>query len=815
MKKPVCLLLCLTMAIITLAGCADPSPRTSPETEPGAVFAGSIILGRPTNTSITASITSKTACEVFLQWGDGSGKYSGQSEAQKCTETAPAVLTMNSLAASRKYYYRLYFKENGEKDYQYTDEYSFSTAKSEGTDFNFVVQSDSHLKNKADPALYAQVMQSMASLSPDFLFDLGDTFLNDQGKDAATQSYEDVAATVRQQLPYFDLVTRNAPLFYTIGNHEGEYGPWLDGTADNLAAKSTLARTAYIPNPIPDDFYTGNEQQEEPFGSVQNYYAFTWGDALFVSIDPYRYGSAASDEKADGWSWSLGKTQYDWFRKTLETSEAKFKFVFAHHAIGNFRGGAEIARLYEWGGEDPKGNYLFDQKRPGWGKPVQQVMEDTGVTIFFQGHDHLFAREMVGGVVYQTLPKPAEKIADQQSNFSAYEGGDVLLNSGYLNVGVKDGLVQVDYIRSYFVSSGSQAENTGVVYSYTVDQASQVKVLEYRQDILENYGKSEETAEMPDGGFSFAIESDPHWDDKTDNELLKSTFASIRSAEPDFVIDLGDTSMAEKLADSPEEVESRFALARSYFDLLGGLPLYCVLGNHDGESGVNSARTALARPLRQKLFPIPAGTGSFSGNITTANYYAFTKSNALFIVLDPYAFTMEKVGQTNNGWASTLGQTQYDWLRTTLAGSDSEFKFVFIHNLAGGIGKDQRGGAEAARYFEWGGLNTGGTDEFSKMRPGWEAPVHDLLVKYGVDIVFHGHDHFYAKQEKDGIIYQLVPQPGTPGNSRNSAAQYGYENGTFLPSAGYLRVVVASGKVTVAYLKTGSEMIPDTYTIDS
>ena len=30
-------------------------------------------------------------------------------------------------------------------------------------------------------------------------------------------------------------------------------------------------------------------------------------------------------------------------------------------------------------------------------------------------------------------------------------------------------------------------------------------------------------------------------------------------------------------------------------------------------------------------------------------------------------------------------------------------------------------------------------------------------------IVFHGHDHLYARQDLDGIVYQEVPQPGTPG----------------------------------------------------
>lgn len=846
MKRICTILLCFIVAAGIFSGCSGKKAA------PGTTFDGSIILGRPTDSQITASITSDKDYEVYLQWGETSESYTGKSSVTKSTLETPALLEMSGLSENKQYFYRLYFKENG-NEFQFTDEYSFHTPKSTGAEFNFVIQSDSHLKNKADPDLYQLSMEKMAELEPDFLFDLGDTFLNDQESDAKVQSYDSVAQTVRQQLPYFSIVARNAALFYTIGNHEGEYGAWLDGTKNNLAAKSTIARTTYIPNPVPNDFYSGNVQKDDVVGSVQDYYAFTWGDALFVSIDPYRYGTAV-DDKADGWSWSLGKTQYDWFRKTLEESTAKYKFVFSHHAIGNMRGGAEVAKLFEWGGYDRKGSYLFDQKRPGWGKPIQQIMKDAGVTVFFQGHDHLFAREMVDGVVYQTLPKPAETTADLQNNFSSYPGADSLMNSGFLNVSVKNDFVQIDYLRNYFVASGSQEANTGVVYSYTINDQGSLHVLKNTQDDLSTYGKNEvgsdsgkqktgkkagqdgqQTSQqgsavlegsganpetsllaVPSGGFSFAIDADPHFDENTNNDLLKSTFLNTKAANPGFLIDLGDTSMAEKYAKEPGGISSRFETVKSFFELVKGIPIYSVLGNHDGENGFEPLTAAVAKPLRQATFPIPSGTLNFSGNTTTANYYSFTKNNALFIILDPYTYTTEKVGQTGNGWSSTLGKTQYDWLKNTLANTRMEFKFVFIHNLAGGIGKDQRGGAEAAPFFEWGGENSSGAEEFSKMRPGWDMPIHDLLVKYGVDIVFHGHDHFYAKQEKDGIIYQLVPQPGTLGSIVNSA-DYGYLNGTFLPPAGYLRVVVSSGKASVEYVKTengGNVSYPNVYTIE-
>ena len=54
------------------------------------------------------------------------------------------------------------------------------------------------------------------------------------------------------------------------------------------------------------------------------------------------------------------------------------------------------------------------------------------------------------------------------------------------------------------------------------------------------------------------------------------------------------------------------------------------------------------------------------------------------------------------------------------------------------------------------------------MRPGWPAPIHQLLVQHRVSAVFHGHDHLYVNQQLDGIVYQEVPQPSAK-NTKNGA----------------------------------------------
>ncbi len=59
--------------------------------------------------------------------------------------------------------------------------------------------------------------------------------------------------------------------------------------------------------------------------------------------------------------WTLGKQQFDWFKETIENSNAKYKFVFSHQMVGGIprgitvntagyvRGGAERPPYFEWG----------------------------------------------------------------------------------------------------------------------------------------------------------------------------------------------------------------------------------------------------------------------------------------------------------------------------------------------------------------------------------------------------------------------------------------------------------------------------------
>jgi hypothetical protein len=119
----------------------------------------------------------------------------------------------------------------------------------------------------------------------------------------------------------------------------------------------------------------------------------------------------------------------------------------------------------------------------------------------------------------------------------------------------------------------------------------------------------------------------------------------------------------------------------------------------------------------------------------------------------------------------------------------------------GGNTKDARGGAEFVDLFEMGGNNNDGSWGWNTNRPTWEIPIHELMVKYKVNIFLHGHDHFFGKQEKDGIVYQVVPQPSNRNITNVQASEYGYVNGVFLPGRGFLQVTVSPESVKVDYIQ--------------
>jgi len=225
---------------------------------------------------------------------------------------------------------------------------------------------------------------------PDFMVDLGDTFVSDK---LSSPTYPKVLDRILLLRSYYNITGHSVPLYLTLGNHEGEWGSRLTSSADNLPVWNTLIRKLYYPNPLADSFYTGGGSTEKYMGLRQSYYAWEWGSALFVVLDPY-WSTPQAPEQSGSWSPTLGRKQYDWLKQTLEDCKAAFKFVFCHNLVGGWnkndtgqmRGGVEAAKYLEWGGYNLDDTWGFDKARSGWAMPIHQLLVQNNVTIFFHGH---------------------------------------------------------------------------------------------------------------------------------------------------------------------------------------------------------------------------------------------------------------------------------------------------------------------------------------------------------------------------------------------------------------------------------------------
>jgi len=487
-----------------------------------------IVLGRPTGTSIAVSVLAAAEDQAKVVYSTLLSSDHTQligaitSRVIRSATGEPIVIDLADLTPDTKYYYRVIY-ESSASGVTPGNLHSFRTQRLVGSTFSFGVQGDTHPERSKDkmfnPELMALTMKEVRDRQPDLYFTLGDDFSIEKIIERFKKtnypenhvfrrtvegaiSYTDYQATiiapfVRSEIvdgeglkggwasyrelreKYFGIMSNATSMFLVNGNHEQAHAANLGGVFSNAAVWAADGRLKYYPLPAPNGFYSGNATPLETTNGYPNiaasdkllrdYYAFTWGDALFVTIDPYWHSPEVSPNSTlyDGdprthWTATMGDAQYQWLTSTLEGSDAKWKFVFAHHINGGGRGAAAMVGNQEWGANLAE----FQANRPSWDKPVHQLLVDTGVTVFFQGHDHIFSREVVDGMVYQAVPNPGDNsyyafncdsYAPESIRWQGPRGygvydpdySVVLPNTGFLHVTVSPDHVQVEYVRTY------------------------------------------------------------------------------------------------------------------------------------------------------------------------------------------------------------------------------------------------------------------------------------------------------------------------------------------------------------------------------
>ena len=149
--------------------------------------------------------------------------------------------------------------------------------------------------------------------------------------------------------------------------------------------------------------------------------------------------------------------------------------------------------------------------------------------------------------------------------------------------------------------------------------------------------------------------------------------------------------------ETPEDFKTKFA--DIYKPLLdGNVKFYATLGNHDGSN--------------QRFYE--------GFNMNGEEFYRFTKGNVAFYSLN----------------SNYMDKRQVKWLEDELAKDTSEWKIAFFHHPPYSSG-GKHGSSSALREI-----------------------VEPIFLKYGVNAVFAGHEHFYERIRPQKGIYYFISGAG-------------------------------------------------------
>ena len=104
-----------------------------------------IVLGRPTDTSVTASILAYAPVQGHFEFGVRPGEYPGRTDTVRLAPGTPREVDLDGLEPDTRYFYRWLGRASRADPLEASREHSFHTKRASGAGFVFTVQADSHL----------------------------------------------------------------------------------------------------------------------------------------------------------------------------------------------------------------------------------------------------------------------------------------------------------------------------------------------------------------------------------------------------------------------------------------------------------------------------------------------------------------------------------------------------------------------------------------------------------------------------------------------------------------------------------------------
>ncbi len=229
----------------------------------------------------------------------------------------------------------------------------------------------------------------------------------------------------------------------------------------------------------------------------------------------------------------------------------------------------------------------------------------------------------------------------------------------------------------------------------------------------------------------------------------------IRSRHPDLVLIAGDLTQHGGEQRDWDEFWRHNTNQDSALSLAGHIPIIAAPGNHDyyegsklGQYNQPGSERAISRYLT--YFEEPENKSPNANQ--EGRYYSFIYGPVTFIVLDlcnnspngsdedtNFYLLGENDPEGGNAPDFGVGSNQYKWLKVQLAEAqkNSLFTFVVFHHAPYSSGPHSFPPGEGEHHDNQSGVPT--------------RVLTPLLMQYGVDAVFSGHDEMWERSEVSGM----------------------------------------------------------------
>lgn len=354
-------------------------------------------LSCPTETSIRISaLNNAHARDAVIELRkEGQHDWERRQPALKLAAYDLLDWTVRELSPATRYEYRVLLRQSSEPSLREAVTGSFRTQRKGPASYMALLMTDPHTGSfppgSGPVRTLDKVVQNASRIKPEFVLDLGDNVAWAGSREFPQKDAAGATSAYAQYRRQISPLSMQAPFFAVIGNWVGECGKFPE---KSIQIAATI-RQALLPNPNHLTYPQGGSERED-------YYAFSWGDALYVILNIQTYSKPSQPDRLPSLmadvnrveDWTLGDKQMAWFETTLKNATERFRFVCIHHPAGGNAGDA-LNTVYGRGGARAWNT--------GQQAKIHSLMKKHKVQAFFYGHDHVFVDDVVDGIHY-TLP---------------------------------------------------------------------------------------------------------------------------------------------------------------------------------------------------------------------------------------------------------------------------------------------------------------------------------------------------------------------------------------------------------------------------